>query len=62
MESLEIQLWDIYSAFVEYVVYNPNWEVEDEIDVVDFSLQVDHLLEDLYIVWFTHTKKRQRFC
>ena len=37
-------LWKLYSLFTELVVQNPNWSVEDEIDMPDFVNAVDKLL------------------
>ncbi|KAK8817635.1 hypothetical protein WA538_004354, partial [Blastocystis sp. DL] len=31
--DIQTQLWKIYSAFANIVVQNPNWSVEDEIDM-----------------------------
>ena len=44
VESLQDELWNLYSLFVEFVVQNPNWEVEDTIDMPDFTDAVDKLL------------------
>lgn len=44
IESLQEELWDLYSLFVELVVQNPNWEVEDAIELPDFTDAVDRLL------------------
>ena len=37
-------LWKLYSLFTELVVQNPNWKMEDEIDMPDFVNAVDKLL------------------
>ena len=42
--DIQAQLWRIYSAFANIVVQNPNWSVEDEIDMPDFTKEVDRIL------------------
>lgn len=37
-------LWKLYSLFTELVVQNPNWNMEDEIDMPDFVNAIDKLL------------------
>jgi singapore isolate B (sub-type 7) whole genome shotgun sequence assembly, scaffold_5 len=42
--DIQTQLWKIYSAFANIVVQNPNWSVEDEIDMPEFTAAVDTIL------------------
>lgn len=42
--DIQAQLWRIYSAFADMVVQNPNWSVDDEIDMPDFTTAVDTIL------------------
>ncbi|OAO14448.1 trafficking protein particle complex subunit 1 [Blastocystis sp. ATCC 50177/Nand II] len=42
--DIQTQLWAVYDAFVKLVVSNPNWGVEDEIDMPDFTKEVDRIL------------------
>lgn len=44
VQSVDKELWDLYSLFVNIVVWNPNWDVEDTIDMPDFTVAVDKLL------------------
>lgn len=44
VQSVDKELWDLYSLFVNIVVRNPNWDVEDTIDMPDFTVAVDKLL------------------
>ena len=44
VEDMQEQLWGIYNLFATMVVQNPNWEVNDSIDMLDFTAEVDHLL------------------
>ena len=44
VEDMQEQLWGIYDLFATMVVQNPNWEVNDSIDMLDFTAAVDHLL------------------
>ena len=44
VDDMQEQLWGIYDLFATMVVQNPNWEVNDSIDMLDFTAEVDHLL------------------
>lgn len=46
VNSLQSQLWDLYKLFVEMVVRNPNWEVNECINMPSFTSAVDKLLCD----------------
>ena len=37
-------LWELYDLFVNMVVQNPNWDVDDAIEMPDFTNAVDALL------------------
>lgn len=42
--SLQTELWDLYNLFVEMVVRNPNWDVNEAVNMPDFTSAVDTLL------------------
>lgn len=44
VDDMQNQLWGIYNLFATMVAQNPNWNVEDTIDILDFTAGVDHLL------------------
>lgn len=54
--DMESQMWNIYSVFADMVVQNPNWGVNDVIEMEEFSNAVDQIL--LCSVW-NKTRKIQ---
>lgn len=44
VHDVQTQLWTIYDVFASMVVRNPNWDVNDVIDMPDFTKEVDRIL------------------
>ena len=44
VEDLQKQLWDIYELYSKAVVQNPNWQVDDCIEIPAFTSGVDSIL------------------
>ena len=44
VQSMQNALWELYDLFVNMVVQNPNWDVDDSIEMPDFTTAVDALL------------------
>ena len=45
--DLQEQLWDIYELYYKAVVLNPNWQVDDCIEIPAFANGVDSILLSL---------------
>lgn len=43
-KDIQLQLWNIYSVFADLVVQNPNWGVNDVIEMDEFTKAVDKIL------------------
>lgn len=46
--DMESQMWNIYSVFADMVVQNPNWGVNDVIEMEEFSNAVDKYFYALF--------------
>ena len=44
VHDIQTQLWAVYDLFVKMVVSNPNWNVDDVIDMYDFNEEVNKIL------------------
>lgn len=44
VQDLQQQLWDIYALYSKAVVQNPNWQVDDCIEIPAFVSGVDSIL------------------
>lgn len=44
VDNLQSQLWKIYSLYASIVVQNPNWGVDDCIEMPLFTKEVDSIL------------------
>lgn len=44
VQDLQQQLWDIYALYSKAVVQNPNWQVDDCIEIPAFASGVDSIL------------------